>query len=116
MDGGAETFPDAWQDRKKFILLQSIGLNGFAIFGGEVLERAVADGGVSISDFERYLAPVKANVSLVRTDWRGIAGAGGATEVANKLKIVASPAAVNLEKVKSQLSPEEPSIDERLNS
>jgi hypothetical protein len=109
-----QSFPDAWEDRKNFILLQSIGINAFAVFGGETLERAVADGDVSVEAFRRYLAPIKRDVSLARNDWKGIAGAGGATEVANALKIAASPAAVMLEKVKHQLTPDGPTIDQKL--
>jgi len=109
-----ETFPDAWENRKDYILLQSIGINGFAVFGGDALVRAVEEGDVSVDVFKRYLAPIKRDVSLARNDWRGIAGAGGATQVANTLKIAASPAAVKLEKVKQQLAPDGPTIDQKL--
>ena len=98
------TFPEAWENRREYILLQSIGLNGFADFGGKLIERAVGDGSAEISDFERYLAPVRTAVPLARGRFEGIAGAGGATFVSTKLQAASSPAAVNLERIKKQVS------------
>ncbi len=109
------TFPEAWDNKRDFILLQSIGLNGFADFGGKLIERAVGDGSAEIADFERYLAPVRTAVPLSRSRFEGIAGAGGATFVSTKLQAASSPAAVNLERIKRQVSAEK-SLDSRIGS
>ncbi len=110
-----KTFPEAWDNRRDFILLQSIGLNGFAMFGGVLIERAVEDGSAEVADFERYLAPIRASVSLSRSapQFRGVAGAGGAVVVFEKLRVASSPAAVNLERIKRQLG-ETRSVSEKL--
>ena len=35
-----DQFPEAWADRSGYILLQSVGLQGFAKFGGSILDQA----------------------------------------------------------------------------
>lgn len=79
------TFPAEWADKKNFILLQTIGLSGFAQLGATLLDQALADGKVSRDDFELYLQAVKHEVNLARDAWAGIAGAGGAKQVAEAL-------------------------------
>jgi DGQHR domain-containing protein len=101
-----KTFPEAWDNKRDYILLQSIGLNGFADYGGKLIERAVGDGSAEVEDFERYLAPVRTAVPLNRNRFEGIAGAGGATVVSTKLQAASSPAAVNLERIKRQVTAE----------
>ena len=81
----AKTFPEAWNDKKNFILLQSIGLNGFAEFGGAVIDRAGEN--VEVDDFAEVLEGIKSKRSLERTEYVGIAGAGGGNdEVARRLR------------------------------
>lgn len=79
-----ETFPEAWADRKNFILLQNIGFMGFAKFGGQMIDRALTDSRMDVADFKTYLDTLK-TVSLARDKYKGIAGAGGAEMVAQKL-------------------------------
>jgi hypothetical protein len=100
-----ETFPDAWNNKRDFILLQSIGLNGFAEFGGTIIDRGYNDDQVESDDFKKMLAPVAAVVDLARDQdrWKGIAGAGGAKEVAFELLRASSPDAVRKERVRSKL-------------
>ena len=107
------TFPVEWANKRDYILLQSIGLNGFAEFGGSLAERAGTDGSAEVADFERYLAPVKSTVRLDRSEFAGIAGAGGATVVAARLRTAASPAAVNLERLLRQTKLEQ-KLEDRL--
>jgi hypothetical protein len=80
-----ECFPDAWQNKKDYILLQAIGLGAFAKFEGIVLDRAYDAGSVSYEDMRTHLHPVAEAVSLKRDDYKGIAGAGGAQYVAERL-------------------------------
>jgi DGQHR domain-containing protein len=79
-----ETFPEAWSDRKNYILLQNIGFMAFAKFGGQLVDRALNQSRMDKADFKSYLEAVK-SVSLAREDYKGIAGAGGAAIVAQKL-------------------------------
>jgi len=106
--GVKECFPDAWQNRKDYILLQAIGLGGFAKFGGIVLDRAVESGAVSPKDIKHHLEPVAASVSLLRDDYKGIAGAGGAGYIADKLIAAADADLVKKQQVLDMLSGDKP--------
>lgn len=108
-----ETFPEEWNNRKDFILLQAIGLGALAKFGGAIVDAAFEKEESSQADFQRYLAPVKKGVSLRRDAHPGIAGAGGARYIAELLLKASEPDAVRAEKIKQQLH-KNPSIDERL--
>jgi DGQHR domain-containing protein len=108
-----EAFPEAWQNRRDYILLQAIGLGGFAKFGGSVIDSAFDEGSVEKEDFARYLAPVKNSVSLKRTEYVGIAGAGGVQVVTDQLLKASEPDAVKAEKIKDKLLGKK-SIDEKL--
>jgi len=108
-----QTFDEAWHDRKNFILLQAIGLGGFAKFGGSILDSVFDEEGGDVADFVKYLQPVRDAVSLRRDDWTGIAGAGGAQVVADKLLKASAPDAVKAARIKEKLSKSQ-SIDQRL--
>ena len=83
-------FPAEWEDKKNYILLQTIGLSGFAQLGATLLDQALADGKVSKEDFELYLQAVRQEVNLARDNWAGIAGAGGARQVSEVLIMAAT--------------------------
>ena len=93
-----EQFPEAWVDRTNFILLQSIGLQAFAKFGGVVLDQAWDAGNVTFEDFKNYLQPVKDAVPLDRSKYPGIAGAGGAKVISDLLIKNSGAAAVTTAK------------------
>lgn len=108
-------FPEAWGNRRDFILLQTIGLNGFAEFGGTVLDNAWRDEMVQTDDIVKYLQPIANNISLKRNDWQGVAGAGGGSRVAEALILASSPDAVKSERVRSKLRNKvEQSVDHKL--
>lgn len=108
-----KSFPDAWGNKRDYILLQSIGLNGFAEFGGKILERAWEEEKIDEEDFVRYLKPVVQNMSLNRSDYPGVAGAGGARIIADKLILASTPDAVRQERNLSRLQKMR-SLDEKL--
>jgi DGQHR domain-containing protein len=107
------SFPEAWGNRKDFILLQAIGLGAFARFGASVMERGWESGAITQEDFERDLVPIKKSVSLERTTYPGIAGAGGQQYIFNKLIEASDPDAVKTEKLIAQLE-DEPDVDTKL--
>jgi DGQHR domain-containing protein len=78
-------FPEAWQDKKNFILLQSIGLNAFSMLGAEVIDRAVTQGKMSEEDFNLVLKHIAAHVNLLKSNYEGVAGAAGADKVYKEL-------------------------------
>ena len=90
----ANTFPAEWNDKRGYILLQTIGLNGFAELGAVLLDRAINDQKFDIENFEAPLRAVRDAVSLSRDseEWRGVAGAGGARRVAQALIAAATSA------------------------
>jgi DGQHR domain-containing protein len=110
-----DKFPDAWNNKRDYILLQSIGLNGFAEFGGDALDKAYNEGSVDKEDFERILAPIAISLTLERTAeiWNAVAGAGGARKVATELLKAANPDAVKRERVVSKYRTRR-TIDEKL--
>lgn len=74
-------FPAAWQDKKNFILLQSIGLTAFSMLGAEVIDRAVTQGKMSFDDFNLVLKHISIHVDLQKSNWEGVAGAAGGERV-----------------------------------
>ncbi len=108
----SRTFPEAWEDKKNYILLQTIGLGGFAIYGGAVVDEAYEEEKVSRENFTDLLKSIS-NVSLSRESYKGIAGAGGAKEVSIKLIESADPEAAKADRVARKLG-HEASLGERL--
>lgn len=109
------SFPEAWGNKRDFILLQAIGLGAFAKFGGQTLDRAFQEQQPPIDQatFTSYLAPVKSSVSLSRSDYPGIAGAGGAQFIAELLIKASEPDKVKVEALKEQFADED-EVDEKL--
>jgi DGQHR domain-containing protein len=110
----AKTFPEAWNNKRDFILLQAIGLGAFAKFGGALLDKCFEEEAVDEADFERYLAPVANSVSLARSEYPGIAGAGGQQLVADRLLNALKSDEVKGAKIKEKLNIESPGVDEKL--
>jgi DGQHR domain-containing protein len=108
-----DTFPEAWADRKTYILLQTIGFMGFAKFGGQLIDRALTENRMSEADFKSYLDPIK-TVSLARDEYKGIAGAGGAQVIAQKLAEACKDIAVLGALAKQRLLGAGPSVQEKL--
>jgi DGQHR domain-containing protein len=99
------TFADAWEDKKGHILLQTIGIGGFAIYGGTIIDEAYDEEKVSVDDFLDLLKPI-AGVDLTREAYKGIAGAGGAKEVSVRLIESADPEAAKADRVARKLGHE----------
>jgi DGQHR domain-containing protein len=107
------TFPEEWHDKQNYILLQAIGLGAFAKFGASVIDSAFDAEKYEVSDFQQYLAPVQAQVTLKRDAYPGIAGAGGAQYIAELLIKASKPDLVKAEKLKAFFKKPE-TIDEKL--
>jgi DGQHR domain-containing protein len=97
-----ETYPEAWRDKKDHILLQTIGLHGFAMFGSTIIEIAYNDERVGFEDFMKYLKPV-ASFDLKRSSYIGLAGAGGAKQIQTLLSQKWSAEKARAEFVKGKL-------------
>lgn len=103
-------FAQEWADRTNYILLQTIGLSGFAQLGATLLDQGCADGKVTQEDFELYLHAVKNEVDLSRSteQWKGVAGAGGANRVAEVLIKAATKDAATKILIEKELLPQSP--------
>lgn len=80
-----DAFPDAWQDRNKYILLQAIGLAAFSQFGARVIEEQMEIKAIDASDFQVALKQVAQGVSLDKSSYEGLAGLSGAKVVFQRL-------------------------------
>lgn len=100
-----EVFPDAWADKKNYILLRSIGLTGFALLGATLLDKGIENGDGSKDFFALTLRAVANVVDLSATAWEGMAGAGGGSKVANALITAANPQNVSLKAFEDSLRP-----------
>jgi DGQHR domain-containing protein len=81
-----DAFPAAWDDKKSYILMSSIGIGGFSQLAGPVIENLVVSKGKK--DYEHFRAVMDymaREVSLDRANFSGIAGAGGVKRVATSL-------------------------------
>ncbi len=83
--GVRDAFPEAWQDRNKYILLQAIGLAAFSQFGARVVEEQMELKAVDASDFQLALNQVAQSVSLEKSQFEGLAGLSGAKVVFQRL-------------------------------
>lgn len=111
----ARVFPEAWANKRDFILLQAIGLGAFARLGGTLIDLGLKDKSVTEEDFARYLEVVRDRVPLEREHemWRGVAGAGGQAVVANALLQAAESDMARLKAIEAELIAD-PSIGEKL--
>jgi len=100
-------FSAEWSDRTNYILLQTIGLSGFAHLGATLMDMGYAEKRVDQKDFEVALKAVKQSVDLSRTadQWKGVAGAGGASRVAEVLIKAATADNIRRIEVENRLAP-----------
>lgn len=78
--------PEAWDNKKDYILLSSIGLMGFSELAGPLIEDLLlAKKTTQEADFRAVTDHLASKVSLHKDNYRAIAGAGGAKKVANAL-------------------------------
>ena len=80
-------FPEAWQDRRNYILLQSIGLQAFSRLGGVVIDDQIQSKKFKQEDFDSVMLHIASKIDLERTaGWEGFAGLAGTKVVFEKLK------------------------------
>ncbi len=89
-------YPDAWQNRKDFILLQSIGLEAFSMLAARIIEDLFFNvKKVEQADFNGVLQDIAKKFKLDKAEFDGIAGAAGASEVYTRaLKKMSSDAQI----------------------
>jgi DGQHR domain-containing protein len=81
-----DAFPEAWDDKKNYILMSSIGIGGFSQLAGPVIENlVVSKGKKEYEHFRAVMDYMAREVPLDRENFKGIAGAGGIKRVATSL-------------------------------
>jgi len=81
-----DAFPEAWDDKKNYILMSSIGIGGFSQLAGPVIENlVVSKGKKEYEHFRAVMDYMAREVPLDRDNFKGIAGAGGIKRVATSL-------------------------------
>lgn len=81
-----DAFPQAWDDKKNYILMSSIGIGGFSQLAGPVIENlVVSKGKKEYEHFRAVMDFMAREIPLDRENYRGIAGAGGVKKVAESL-------------------------------
>jgi DGQHR domain-containing protein len=78
-------FPEAWQDRTNYVLMQAIGLNAFSRLGAVVIDAQIEAQKLSQQHFDVVLKHIAGKVDLSRGAWAGYAGLAGAKIVFQKL-------------------------------
>jgi DGQHR domain-containing protein len=76
-----KNFPEAWNDRKSYILLQSVGLNAFSSLAGVIIDHCVSTSRMSQTDMDTILKHIADRVDLSKANWEAVAGAAGAEKV-----------------------------------
>jgi DGQHR domain-containing protein len=110
----SETFPEAWENKRDFILLQSIGLNGFAEYGASIID--TSGGSISVDHFKQVLDSIKPGITLDSKDenFKGVAGAGGAKVVADLLRNASSEENLVKTQILQQVGGTEPTDEEKI--
>jgi len=81
-----DAFPEAWDDKRNYILMSSIGIGGFSQLAGPVIENlVVSKGKKEYEHFRAVMDFMAREIPLDRDNYRGIAGAGGVKKVAESL-------------------------------
>lgn len=81
-----QEYPDAWQDKKNHILLQSIGLISTSKFASELIRELIADSNISQQAFVLEIKKlVSAGFTYEKKNYEGLAGGAGAQKVFGQL-------------------------------
>lgn len=103
-------YPAAWENKKDYILLNSIGLEGFSHLAGPVIEHLVLNKGTKDqAHFDAVMNHMAAKTELHRDHYKGVAGAGGGKKVSNELMGIWTQSGVQIAVAISGLSPDLPS-------
>lgn len=103
-------FPAAWENKRDYILLNSIGLEGFSHLAGPVIEHlALNKGTKDQAHFDAVLAHIATKIDLNRDRYKGVAGAGGGKKVTDELMAIWTQSGAPIAAAISGLAPETPS-------
>lgn len=81
--------PEAWEDKKQYLLTSTVGLMGYSHLAGPVIENLVlAQKKSDYAHFKAVTDYISIHVPLKKEDYVGVAGAGGIRVISEKLMSV----------------------------
>jgi DGQHR domain-containing protein len=86
----ARVFPDAWDDKRNFMLLQTVGLDGMSTYGGALLDEAYKKEKWEEEDFIELLQPI-ASFDMSKETHSGLTGGAGTKEFVRRMYASADP-------------------------
>jgi len=103
-----KAFPEAWQNKKDFILFQSIGQIAFGTLGARVIQIAVEEGKFDQQYFDSMLKTIANKIDLSHANpmWEGVAGAAGGKKVLKALESAINLPGTNLGVLRTSILPE----------
>jgi DGQHR domain-containing protein len=100
-------YPTEWENKKDYILLNSIGLEGFSHLAGPVIEHLVLNKGTKDQvHFDAVMNHMASKTNLHRDHYKGVAGAGGGKKISNELMGIWTQSGVQIAVAISGLSSE----------
>ena len=103
-------YPVEWENKKDYILLNSIGLEGFSNLAGPVIEHLMLNKGtIEQVHFDAVMQHMASKTNLSRENYKGIAGAGGGKKIADELMQIWTQTGVHIAVAMTSLSEESPS-------
>jgi DGQHR domain-containing protein len=85
-----EVLPEAWNDKKGHVLLQSIGLMSLAKLAGTIIDDAIHEGKQDPKFFKPYIMAIRENVPLDKEVNKGLAGGAGQKTMYERLVLQTS--------------------------
>lgn len=109
-----KAFPEAWQDKREFILFQSIGQMAFGSLAARVIAIAIVEGKFEQSYFDAVMATIAKKIDLSHANpaWEGVAGAVGGKKVLKALEAAINLPGANIKQLKDTLLPEKSKLEE----
>lgn len=99
----SRVFPEAWEDKRNYMLLQTVGLDGMSTYGGALLDEAYKSAEWEEDDFIELLQPI-ADFDMSKTSHSGLTGGAGTKEFVRRIYEAADPEAALAGKAIAELA------------
>lgn len=108
-----KAFPEAWQDKKEFILFQSIGQMAFGSLAARIIAIAVEEGKFDQQYFDAIIDTIAKKIDLSHSNplWEGVAGASGGKKVLKALESAISLPGANINVLRTEVLPEKSKLE-----
>jgi DGQHR domain-containing protein len=86
----SRVFPEAWEDKKNYMLLQTVGLDGMSTYAGALVDEAYKGEKWEEEDFIELLQPI-ASFDMSKASHSGLTGGAGTKEFVRRMYASADP-------------------------